>query len=175
MLGRSAFNTSKSQSSALNSIESTIKNDLNKVAADIAKDLHIHDFYSMHILDYCEGYFTPSPIANLTSSPSKNVTKCSNTSSTFHFDPATTIQNELRPGINLTALKWPSAIQDGINGIKLASNVMFVLYCIGIAAAGVALLGAFVGVIAAGRFAAMVNSMLAFVSFRYCTMGDHSC
>ncbi len=74
------------------------------------------------------------------------------------------IQNELKHGVNLTDLKWPSAIQDGINGIKLASNVMFILYCIGIAAAGIALLGAFVGIFAAGRFGAMVNSMLAFVS-----------
>lgn len=74
------------------------------------------------------------------------------------------IQNELKHGVNLTDLKWPSAIQDGINGIKLASNVMFILYCIGIAAAGVALLGAFVGIFFTGRFGAMVNSMLAFVS-----------
>lgn len=54
MLGRAALSTSKSHSSLLNSIESSIKGDLNNLAADIAKDLHIHDFYSMHIMDYCE-------------------------------------------------------------------------------------------------------------------------
>ena len=41
---------------------------------------------------------------------------------------------------------------------------MFVLYCIGIAAIGVALIGALIGVFAAGRFAAMINTMLSFVS-----------
>lgn len=54
MLGRPTLNTSKSHSPLLNSIEASIKGDLNNLAADIAKQLHIHDFYSMHILDYCE-------------------------------------------------------------------------------------------------------------------------
>ena len=40
---------------------------------------------------------------------------------------------------------------------------MFVLYCIGIAAIGVALIGAMVGVIAGNRLFAMVNTMLSFV------------
>ena len=92
------------------------------------------------------------------------MTKCSNHSSSFHFDPAKAIQSELKPGLNLTDLKWPSSIQDGIQAVKLASNVMFVLYCIGIAAVGLALLGSIVGIVAAGGFGAMVNSMLAFVS-----------
>ena len=110
-----------------------------------------------------KGYYTPGPVANLTVHPSKNVTKCSNQTATFHFDPAKAIQNELKPGINLTDLKWPSAVEDGIQAAKLASNVMFVLYCIGIGAVGLALIGAIIGVFASGRFAAMVNSMLSFV------------
>ena len=92
------------------------------------------------------------------------MTKCSNHSSIgYHFDPAKAIQSELKPGVNLTDLKWPSSIQHGIEAAKLASNVMFVLYCIGIAAVGLALIGSFVGIVAAGRFGAMINSMLAFV------------
>ena len=54
MLGRPALNTSKSHSPLLNSIESSIKGDINGLIADVAKGLHIHDFYSAHILDYCE-------------------------------------------------------------------------------------------------------------------------
>lgn len=54
MLGRLTPNASKSHSPLLNSVESSIKGDINSLAADIAKDLHIHDFYSAHILDYCE-------------------------------------------------------------------------------------------------------------------------
>ena len=121
-----------------------------------------------------QGFFTPGPIANITTPPSKNVTKCSNHSSTFHFDPAKVIQSELKHGVNLTDLQWPSSIQKGIDAVKLASNAMFVLYCIGIASVGLALIGSFMGVISAGRFVAMVNAMLAFVSTRQisCTLAD---
>ena len=165
MLGQATFNTSKSSSKILNSIESTIKDDLNKVAGDIAKEFNIKDFYSAHILDYCEGYYTPGPVQNLTTTVSENVTHCSNQTAMFHFDPASIIQSELKPGVNLTDLKWPSAIQDGIRAIELASKVMYVIYCIGASAVGVALLGAILGMFATGRLSAIVNVMVATVCF----------
>ena len=52
MLGRAALSAaSKSHSSALSSVEASVKD---KAVSDIAKGLHIHDFYSMHMMDYCE-------------------------------------------------------------------------------------------------------------------------
>ena len=54
MLGRTTFNTSKSSSSILNSIKNTVQKDVNAAISDVAKALNIHDFYSAHILDYCE-------------------------------------------------------------------------------------------------------------------------
>lgn len=163
MLGQGTFNTTTSSSKILNSIASTVEKDLNAVVADVAKAMNIHDFYSAHVLDYCEGYYTPSPVANLTSDPSKNVTHCSNQTSMFHFDPAAIIQAELRPGLNLTDLKWPQAIQNSIRAVELASKVMFVLYCIGAASVAVALLGAMTGVCTSGRFSAAVNFLTAMV------------
>ena len=166
MLGQSTFNTSKSSSKILSSIESTIKSDLNKAIGDIAKELNIHDFYSAHVLDYCEGYYSPSPVTNLTSSPSKNVTHCSNQTALFHFDPAAIIQSELKPGVNLTELKWPKAVQDAVRAAELASKVMFVLYCIGVGAVGLALLGAILSLFASGRLSALVNFMVGSVSHK---------
>ncbi len=165
MLGQATFNTSKSSSKLLNSIESTIKSDLNKAVSDVAREFNIKDFYSAHILDYCEGYYTPGPVQNLTTTVSENVTHCSNQTTMFHFDPANVIQSELKPGINLTDLKWPSAIQDGIRAIELASKVMFVVYCIGASAVGVALLGAILGIFFSGRLSAVVNVMIATVHY----------
>ena len=163
MLGQATFNTSKSSSKILNSIESSIKNDINKAVSDIAKEFNIKDFYSAHVLDYCEGYYTPTPVQNLTTSVSENVTHCSNQTAMFHFDPASVIQSELKPGVNLTDLKWPSAIQDAIRAIELASKVMFVVYCIGASAVGIALLGAILGLYTSGRLSAVVNGMVATV------------
>ncbi|CAF9918121.1 MAG: hypothetical protein ALECFALPRED_000566 [Alectoria fallacina] len=146
MLGRTTLDTSKTSSSILKSLTNTIQKDVNEAISDVAKILNIHDFYSAHILDYCEGFYTPSPTANLTSQPSKNITYCSNETSFFHFDPGAVIQNELKPGVNLTDLKWPSAIQDGVHAVEDATDIMFVLYFIGAATTGVALIAALVGV-----------------------------
>ena len=110
-----------------------------------------------------KGYFTPSPFTNLTSQPSRNVTFCSNQTSFFHFDPAAAIQQELKSGVKLTDLKWPSAIEDGIHAVKAASDLMFVLYVMGVSTTGVALLTALVGVRNAWRYSAVTNIMLSSV------------
>ncbi|KAL8721699.1 MAG: hypothetical protein Q9181_007649, partial [Wetmoreana brouardii] len=165
MLGRVTLNTSKSSSSLLNSISSSIKGEVNDLIGDLARELNIHDFYSAHLLDYCEGYYTPSALANATVEPHKNVTRCSNHTAMFHFDPTTVIQSELKPGISLADLKWPSAIKNAVHAVEVASKVMFVLYCLGVAATGLALLGAFLGVLSGGRMAAIIDSLLAFLAF----------
>ena len=54
MLGRTLLNTSKTSSPILKSIEGTIKKEVNAAISDVAKIINIHDFYSAHVLDYCE-------------------------------------------------------------------------------------------------------------------------
>ena len=162
----SLFNTSDGNGGLLSGILNSIEGDLNSlegdIASDIAKDFGIHDFYSAHIMNYCEGFYTPN-----TTDPHahENITHCSNKTALFHFDPTAIIQSELKPGINLTDLHWPDAITNGVKAIEVASKVMFVLYCIGIAFTGLALLGAIWGFIANGRLSAFVNSMLDFLAF----------
>lgn len=165
MLGRTTLDTSKTSSSILKSIKNTVQKDVNEAISDVAKTLGIHDFYSAHILDYCEGFYTPSPIANLTSQPSKNITHCSNETSFFHFDPGAILQNELKPGVNLTDLSWPSAIQDGVHAVEDATDVMFVLYFIGATATGVALIAALVGVREVWRYSVLTCLLLSSLAF----------
>ena len=63
MLGQSYVesklsSSSSSSSSVLGSIGKDVGKDVSKVAStvvsDIAKEINIHDFYSVHILDFCE-------------------------------------------------------------------------------------------------------------------------
>ena len=164
MLGRPTLNVSKTSTGILKDIEKSVQEEVNGVMTDVAEALNIHDFYSAHVLDYCEGYYTPGPVANLTEEPSKNVTHCSKLKSFFQFDPSGVIQSELKPGVKLTDFKWPSAIQDGIRAIRVASNVMFVLYCMGATATGVTLIGACVGILSNGRFTAAMNTAISTVS-----------
>ncbi|KAL8979098.1 MAG: hypothetical protein Q9205_005484 [Flavoplaca limonia] len=161
MLGHTTLDTTENSSSLLDSIGNSIKGEVNDLIGDVAKALNIHDFYSAHLLNYCEGYFTPGPVANKTVDPDKNVTQCSNRTALFHFDPTAAIQKELKPGISLADLEWPSTIQDAVHAVEVASKAMFVLYCVGVAATGLALLGAFVGVFSDGRAAPLANNALA--------------
>ena len=68
------------------------------------------------------------------------------------------------PGLKLADLKWPSAIKDAARAVGSASKVMFVLYCIGITTTGLALTGALVGIVRAGRLIAILNIVVGLVS-----------
>lgn len=163
MVGRTLLDTSKPSSSILGSIASSVKGDINGAIVDITHYLNLHDFYSVHLLDYCEGYYTPTAVANSTSRPSRNVTSCSNRTALFHFDPTATVQKELKPGVSLQDLHWPSAIQDGIRTVENASKVMVILYYIGIVVTGLAIVGSIIGFIIGGTLGATINLLLAIV------------
>ncbi|KAL9106387.1 MAG: hypothetical protein Q9227_008588 [Pyrenula ochraceoflavens] len=162
----SVFNTSDGDggffSNLENSLEGDINNLINNATSDIAQKLHIKDFYIAHVMDYCEGFYTPN---STVSDPSENITRCSNRTALFHFDPTKIIQSELAPGVNLTDLKWPDQIHDAVKAVEVASKVMFVFYCIGIAFAGLAVLGAGWGLVASGRITAFLNFGLDFMAF----------
>ena len=54
MLGQEVVHPPKTSSKTLSSIEKSIQKEINKAASDVAKALNIHDFYSVHVLDFCE-------------------------------------------------------------------------------------------------------------------------
>ena len=91
------------------------------------------------------------------------MTYCSNQTSFFHFDLGAVIQNELKPGLKLTDLSWPSAIEDGVHAVEDATDVIFVLYIIGAATTGAALIAALVGVRAVWRYHVVACLMLSSV------------
>ncbi|KAH0290672.1 hypothetical protein M436DRAFT_41631 [Aureobasidium namibiae CBS 147.97] len=177
-IGQNVFNTTASTNSdsnifsqiwdnVTNSIESSINTDIHS----FAKELGLHDFYSAHLLDYCEGYYTPTAVPNATLSKSDigiNVTACSNRTSFFHFDPTTALQRELNKtgtGITLEELHWPSAVNSGIRALRIAQKAAFLLYCISagliILATAFSLLSFFVH----GRLSAFVDILLWTLAF----------
>jgi hypothetical protein len=172
MIGHtSIFNTSDGDggffSNIANDIESDIQGEINNLTADVARAINIHDFYSAYILDFCEGYYSPNATVEPGhSKPRKNVTSCSNKTALFHFDPTKIIQNELKPGVNLSDIKWPDQIENSIKVLEGAGKAMFVLYCMGIAFTGIALIGAIAGLIMSGRMSALLNFFLCIVSPR---------
>lgn len=170
------LNSSKSSSnpfiSYLDNVTNSIESDINSDVASIAKELGLHDFYSAHILDYCEGYYTPGPVPNATLSKSKihnNVTSCSNKTAMYNFNPQNTLQKELNnsghSNIDLNDLDWPSDINKGLHALKIAQEAMFVLYCIGIGFIAVALLLGLLALFFDGRLSAFINVLVDWLAF----------
>jgi hypothetical protein len=165
MLGHtSLFNSSDNNGGLLGTLEGSIENIIqgavNDITVDIARAVNLHDFYTAHILDFCEGYYKPN--ASDTHA-SKNVTNCSNHTALFHFNPQEIIQHELKSGVSLSDIKWPNQIEDAVKALEVAGKTMFVCYCIGIALAGLAVIGAFVGLLLSGRLSALLNFVLCIV------------
>lgn len=126
----------------------------------------------MHLLDYCEGFYTPTAVPNATF-PGKdikqNVTGCSNTSALYTFDPQITLQKELNASghsnINLTDLHWPSSVNSGLSALRVAQRAAFVLYCIAIAFIFIALCLALLSVFFDGRLSAFINVLVDWLAF----------
>lgn len=92
-----------------------------------------------------------------------------NKTSTDHFDISTVLSKELEVGplhINLSDIDWPSDIQNGLNALNTAFDATFILYAIGIAAAGCAIIAALVALFLNGsRLISFGNWGLASLSF----------
>jgi hypothetical protein len=157
---------------ATSGLTNKIEGIVNSAVTDLAKEFGVEDFYSLHLMDYCEGTFTPGPLPNATlkaSSIHRNVTYCSNRTAMVNFDPTAALQrtlNESGTGITLADLHWPSQIEDGIRDLKVAINVTFVLYCIGAALAFVVFLVGLAWIFSAGgRGRPLLEFVLAFLTF----------
>ncbi|KAK5139879.1 hypothetical protein LTR04_003289 [Oleoguttula sp. CCFEE 6159] len=182
--GQTLLNTTSTPSSSnpltslLHNISSSISSSVNADANFLARSLGLHDFYSAHLLDYCEGYYVPSPVANASlplSAIAKNVTACSNRTVFFHFNPTDALQAKLSktsPTLNLTALNWPLAIQDGLEALRVAQKAAFLLYCV---AAGTILLSVITSTIAIfthGRLSVFVEILLSTLAFLAITLAS---
>lgn len=135
------------------------------MADKLAQELGIKQWYSLHLMDMCEGTYSPNATFK---KAHYNISSCSNMTAMFHFDPTAEINKELQKSgldINITSLDWPDDIQKGLNTLNTALDAVFVLYCIGIAAAGLAILTALVAIFLSGsRLVSLGNWGLTSVS-----------
>jgi hypothetical protein len=174
-IGYNLLNTTKQGdnpvSSFFHNIENHFSQEINEAAGDIAEELGLDDFYSVHLLDYCYGDYTPGPVPNATLSSKsihKNLTACSNRTAMYKFDPTQIIQEQLdKSGVNITLddLNWPADIQKGINALHIVQTAAFILYCIAIGLIGLSLLFSLPAIFSAGRLAACVNVLVSILAF----------
>ncbi|KAF2664118.1 hypothetical protein BT63DRAFT_429655 [Microthyrium microscopicum] len=91
-------------------INQTLQHGLDEFAGSIADIIGISDFYSVHLLNYCQGKLLPGPIPNATFPASKihrQVTNCSKQLGLANFSPNAAFANSLlqsNTGISLSTL-----------------------------------------------------------------------
>ncbi|KAL2432368.1 hypothetical protein ABEF95_006878 [Exophiala dermatitidis] len=162
----SVFNTSDGDGgffdNLVNDLEGGLNSLISDVGSDVAQALNLSDFFNVHVLDFCRGSYEPNGTVH---HARKNITECSNRTALFHFEPTKTIQEKLPSGITLQDIHWSQKIEDAEHALKIASMAMVVLYIIGIVFAGVAVLTAVWGILAAGRLPAMINFVIDMLAF----------
>lgn len=116
------------------SIGDSVESGLEDAAGDLAKALGLQDFYSAHLMNYCEGYFMPGSVPNASISQNsiiKNVTACSNVTITHLFDPQAILQQQLSSGsVSIADLHWPNQITTGLSGLENLQRAMVILYLV---------------------------------------------
>jgi hypothetical protein len=161
----SLFNTSDGDGGLLSTLGNDIQNEINDIIGDLSEDiatlLNLPDFFNVHVMDFCTGTYTPDAIAK---NATKNVTDCSRSSLSFHFEPTEFVQEHLPSGITLDDIHWPSEVTDAERTIKAVSRVMIIFYIIGIVFAGLAIITALVGIFTDGRISAFINWVVDIVS-----------
>ncbi|KAL1862007.1 hypothetical protein Plec18167_001210 [Paecilomyces lecythidis] len=130
-------------------------------ASDPARELGIYDFYAIHVMSYCEGYFKTSD----SGAAIRNVTGCSNRTVLFNFDPTEVLSGELKNGVNLADLNWSGAIDDDFQVLSTTTKAMAILYCIGTGAAGLAVFAGAWLVLTGGRTQAIAELFLSILGF----------
>ncbi|EFY87545.1 hypothetical protein J3458_002154 [Metarhizium acridum] len=117
-------------------------NDITGAIADqIAKKIGIKQWYSLHIMDSCEGYFQPNATAP---DAALNVTNCTSSSPSHRLNLTELLDKELRIGpakLNLADIKWPQGIQDTLDVLNNALLGLLIMYSLGIGFCAVSALG----------------------------------
>lgn len=97
--------------------------DPSAILQSVARRLQIHDFYKLHILNFCEGYYEPGPIPNATfSNPSQNITRCSPPQAFNFFNATQVLQDELLPGVTLDQIQFPKEVQTAIDAMAITQK-----------------------------------------------------
>ncbi|KAF2035953.1 hypothetical protein EK21DRAFT_53448 [Setomelanomma holmii] len=176
LLGETLLDENRTSSNSilnlLNEIPNGISESINDEIGEITARLGIQDWYSAHMLNYCQGQYTPAEVANATISQSsihKSVTNCSATQAMYKFNPTQIIQDALNKStgvdVTLSDLQWPDKIETGIKALNALMAAMFVLYIIAICLIFVALLAAIAAILLSGRLSACINFLIASLAF----------
>lgn len=121
-------------------VKETVNDVTGNIADKLADTLGISEWYSIHVMEACEGEYKPNatyPGAGL------NVTNCTDSSPGKRFNLSEMIDHELEVGpfsLNLADINWPDEIDDALDTINAALLALFIVYVLGIGFSGLGML-----------------------------------
>jgi SUR7/PalI family len=121
----------------------------------IAQTLGLHDFYTVGVWGFCEGY------------NSSGVQRCSKPADMYWFDPVTIILNELFSGATIAL---PSDINHILSIIKIASHFMFACFIVGIVFCALSFLIVFTTIYS--RWVSFLMGFVTFIAAFFTTVGS---
>ncbi|PNS18173.1 SUR7 family protein pun1 [Sphaceloma murrayae] len=171
-LDSSLVNSNSDLANILDAIPESIQDRAEDLLNTVARRLGLRDYYSVHLMTYCEGFYEPGSVPNATLSASdidRNTTYCSNRTAFFEWDPRDSLQRNLNESgnsnVNVSDLNWPSQIDDGIRALHTVQRATFVIYCVAIGLIALATIAAIISIVFSGRLSACGNILLSFLAF----------
>lgn len=116
------------------------------MTGNVADAIGISEWYSLHVMDGCEGNYSPNSTAE---DVSLNITQCSGSQAGYRLNITRMMDKELSVGpfdINPADLGWDERIQDKLDIVNDALLGLFVLYVLAMAFSGLAVLGSIAAV-----------------------------
>lgn len=143
-------------------ISDTITDEINSLigeaADEITEKLGISEWYSLHVMNWCEGDFAPN---SSVVGAWYNITNCTERSAGIHFNLTEILNHEISVGpleLNTDQIPIPDAIQNAIEDLNSALLALFVLFVLGAALSG---------------FTILLNLVTIFFSFTWSRRGSH--
>ncbi|PTB43814.1 hypothetical protein M441DRAFT_65614 [Trichoderma asperellum CBS 433.97] len=142
------------------------------ILANIAEDLGISDWYSIHIMNACQGEFG----ANTTAYFSLNTTNCTHSSPSNKFNLTKILNQEMSIGplgLSLADISWPDSIQDKISSFNSALLALFIFFILGATFTGLSMLACISAFFLGDKnIILLANAILALLAATMITLGS---
>lgn len=168
-LGKICGSATSAAASAVSEVGDKLDDIADDIADKLADKLGIKEFYSLHVLDACEGEFSPNAT---TPGAGYNVTKCTKPLKTGEYNVTKMFDHELQVGplnLNLADLGFTKDLQKQFDKIPRILLALAVVYILAVGFTGTAFLAAAAAMVllpSYGRSRALV-----LVNFGIATLG----
>jgi hypothetical protein len=173
VLGKICGSANSAAASALSKIEGELDGIADDIADKLADKLGIKEFYSLHVLDVCEGDFTPNAT---TPGAGYNVTNCTKPLKTAEYNITKMFDHELEVGpfnLNLADLGFTSELQEEFDKIPRILLALAVVYILAVGFTGLACLASVAGILMLpvhGKSRAVVLANLGIAALGFLTL-----